>query len=96
MPRILIADDEPNIREVISFALERAGFATVTARNGNEALQQFRAGVRDVAGAQREHDIALTRNRGNGIRQRRALARPRNRAPCFLHGIRHQGRRHAR
>lgn len=48
MPRILIADDEPNIREVISFALERAGFATVTARNGNEALQQFRRGPLDL------------------------------------------------
>jgi two-component system, OmpR family, response regulator len=48
MPRILIADDEPNIREVISFALERAGFATVTARNGSEALQQFRRGPLDL------------------------------------------------
>jgi two-component system, OmpR family, response regulator len=48
MPRILIADDEPNIREVISFALERAGFATITARNGAEALQQFRRGPVDL------------------------------------------------
>jgi two-component system OmpR family response regulator len=48
MPRILIADDEPNIREVISFALERAGFATVTARNGSEALQQFRRAALDL------------------------------------------------
>lgn len=48
MPRILIADDEPNIREVISFALERAGFATVTARNGSEALQQVRRGPVDL------------------------------------------------
>jgi len=31
MPRILVADDEPNIREVISFALERAGFVRVVA-----------------------------------------------------------------
>lgn len=38
--KIPIADDEPNIREVITFALERAGFATITARNGSEALQQ--------------------------------------------------------
>lgn len=42
MPKILIADDEPNIREVIAFALERAGHATAMARNGSEALQQFR------------------------------------------------------
>jgi two-component system OmpR family response regulator len=48
MPRILIADDEPNIREVISFALERAGYATVTARNGTEALQQFRRSPVDL------------------------------------------------
>ncbi len=48
MPRILIADDEPNIREVISFALERAGFAVAMARNGSEALQQFRRGSVDL------------------------------------------------
>lgn len=48
MPRILIADDEPNIREVITFALERAGYATVTARNGSEALQQMRRGPVDL------------------------------------------------
>ena len=46
--RILIADDEPNIREVISFALERAGSTTVTARNGSEALQTFRRGAVDL------------------------------------------------
>lgn len=42
MPRILIADDEPNIRDVISFALTRAGHSVTTARNGNEVLQQAR------------------------------------------------------
>jgi two-component system OmpR family response regulator len=48
MPRILIADDEPNIREVISFALERAGFAVSVARNGAEALQVFRKAPPDL------------------------------------------------
>ncbi len=48
MARILIADDEPNIREVISFALERAGFATATARNGSEAIQQLRRAPADL------------------------------------------------
>jgi two-component system OmpR family response regulator len=48
MTRILIADDEPNIREVITFALERAGFTTITARNGSEALQQVRRGPVDL------------------------------------------------
>ncbi len=48
MPKVLIADDEPNIREVIAFALERAGFATASARNGVEALQQIRRGPVDL------------------------------------------------
>jgi two-component system OmpR family response regulator len=48
MPRILIADDEPNIREVISFALERAGYTGAVARNGAEALQVLRRGPVDL------------------------------------------------
>ncbi len=48
MAKVLIADDEPNIREVISFALERAGYTIATARNGSEALQQFRRGAPDL------------------------------------------------
>jgi two-component system OmpR family response regulator len=46
--RILIADDEPNIREVIGFALERAGMSTITARNGAETLTEFRRGKIDL------------------------------------------------
>jgi two-component system OmpR family response regulator len=46
--RILVVDDEPHIREVISFALERAGMATTTARNGSEALQALRRGGVDL------------------------------------------------
>ncbi len=42
--RILVADDEPHIREVICFALERAGMTVIPARNGSEALQAFRRG----------------------------------------------------
>lgn len=46
--RILVVDDEPNIRDVICFALERAGLATTTARNGAEAMQMFRRGGVDL------------------------------------------------
>ncbi len=41
MPTILIVDDDPHIREVIGFALEKAGFATVEAENGKQALARF-------------------------------------------------------
>jgi two-component system OmpR family response regulator len=39
--RILVADDDPHIRDVICFALEKAGMATFTARDGSEALAKF-------------------------------------------------------
>ncbi|HEY4199855.1 MAG TPA: response regulator transcription factor [Devosiaceae bacterium] len=47
--RILVVDDEPHIREVICFALERAGMSTSTARNGKEALIAFRREALDLA-----------------------------------------------
>jgi two-component system OmpR family response regulator len=38
---ILIVDDDSHIREVISFALEKAGMRTRAASNGTEALRSF-------------------------------------------------------
>lgn len=46
--RILVVDDEPHIREVICFALERAGMSTITARSGTEAMMSFRRGAVDL------------------------------------------------
>jgi len=46
--RILVVDDEPHIRDVICFALERAGMKTQTARNGTEALMSFRRSPADL------------------------------------------------
>jgi two-component system OmpR family response regulator len=46
--RILVVDDDPHIRDVISFALEKAGMATETARDGREALVSFRRRVPDM------------------------------------------------
>jgi two-component system, OmpR family, response regulator len=40
MHRILVVDDDPHIRDVICFALEKAGMTTDSARNGSEALRQ--------------------------------------------------------
>ena len=41
MPKILVVDDDPAIREVVRFALERAGFAVIEAADGKAALQGF-------------------------------------------------------
>jgi DNA-binding response OmpR family regulator len=39
MPRILIAEDEPDIRDLVAFTLRFAGYEVVTANNGEEAVQ---------------------------------------------------------
>ncbi|MDA8584806.1 response regulator transcription factor [Rhodobacteraceae bacterium] len=44
---ILVVDDDPQIREILSMALERAGFDAILARDGAEGLQQ--AKTADVA-----------------------------------------------
>jgi DNA-binding response OmpR family regulator len=36
---ILVADDDPDIRDIVSFRLRRAGYETVEASNGDEALK---------------------------------------------------------
>lgn len=46
--RVLVVDDEPHIRDVICFAVEKAGFACTTARTGTEAMMAFRRGNIDL------------------------------------------------
>jgi two-component system alkaline phosphatase synthesis response regulator PhoP len=36
--KILIADDEPDILEIIQFNLRAEGYEVITAKNGDEAL----------------------------------------------------------
>lgn len=46
--RILVVDDEPHIRDVITFALERAGMMVAVARDGSEALIAWRRTAPDL------------------------------------------------
>jgi DNA-binding response OmpR family regulator len=46
--RILVVDDEPTLRETLAEALEQDGLEVVTAADGREALERFRADSPDV------------------------------------------------
>jgi two-component system, OmpR family, response regulator len=48
MARILIVDDDPAIRDVVRFALGRAGFEVVEATDGKAALERFAASAPDL------------------------------------------------
>ncbi|MBL0145143.1 MAG: response regulator transcription factor [Chitinophagaceae bacterium] len=46
--KILIADDEPDIVEIIKFNLEMEGFEVYTAKNGNEAIEAAKTYLPDL------------------------------------------------
>jgi two-component system OmpR family response regulator len=43
MQKVLVVDDDPGIRDVVCFALQKAGYATATAADGEQALKRFAA-----------------------------------------------------
>lgn len=48
MTKILIAEDEPDIRELVAFTLRFAGYEVVAANNGEEAVQTASREVPDL------------------------------------------------
>lgn len=46
--RILVVDDDPHIRDIICFALEKAGMKALVARDGAEALGRFEREALDL------------------------------------------------
>ncbi len=48
MAKVLIVDDEPNIREVVGLYLRRDGHTVVSATDGEEALEVFRESEPDL------------------------------------------------
>jgi len=46
--RIMVVDDEENIREVLSNYLESLGYEVITASDGQDALSKFEAGAFDL------------------------------------------------
>jgi CheY-like chemotaxis protein len=48
MAKILIAEDERDIRDLITFTLQFAGYEVVSAANGNEAVEMARVEMPDL------------------------------------------------
>jgi len=46
--KILVVDDDPSIREILTIQLARLGYEVVTASDGIEAVSQFKADPPDV------------------------------------------------
>ena len=46
--RVLVVEDEPDIRDLLTFHLEREGYQVVTCRSGLDALRQATAGAPDL------------------------------------------------
>ena len=48
MPNILIADDDPILVELVKFRLEGAGYETIVASDGEEAIQAIKSNRPDL------------------------------------------------
>jgi len=48
MPKILVVDDEADVRRVLQLFLERAGYEVDTVADGTEAVTVFAAGTYDL------------------------------------------------
>jgi DNA-binding response OmpR family regulator len=48
LPRIVVADDEPDVRELIAYRLGRSGYEVVEAHDGEEALRMALAEPPDL------------------------------------------------
>jgi two-component system OmpR family response regulator len=48
IPRVLVVDDEPNIRELVQVALKFHGCTVSTASNGTDAIRQAEATTPDL------------------------------------------------
>lgn len=56
-PSVLIAEDDQALRELLTFALHRAGFSVVCCNNGQRLLDMLKKGIEDPSTAV---DIVIT------------------------------------
>ena len=61
--RILVVDDEPNVRHYLQTILEDAGFRVITASNGVEALAEIKKAPPDFISL----DLVMPRKSGRKL-----------------------------
>lgn len=82
-PGVLVADDEPEILDVIDTALRRAGFVVWLAADGQQALEVFRTNHRAIDAAL----LDVNMPRLNGPQALAAIQKLAPRIPCcFMSG----------
>ena len=74
---MLIADDEPDILEILKYNLLDQGYDVVTAKDGDEALEKARRTMPDLVIL----DIMMPRKTGVEVCRRRPFSR--TRLSCF-------------
>ena len=57
--KVLIADDEPDILEILKYNLSREGYEVVTAQNGDEALEKAIHSIKRKGFKLETHEVTL-------------------------------------
>ena len=77
---ILIVDDEPDVSDLLVYNLQKAGYKTVTARDGSAALQKALANMRELAEAgykaQADTFAVVSRRVQENIQELKTLLQP--------------------
>jgi len=60
---VLVVDDDPDARDFFITVLEDNGYATVSARDGNEAMQRLAEGIPDLVTL----DVTMPEKSGVGV-----------------------------
>jgi DNA-binding response OmpR family regulator len=79
-PTILVADDEPDVLELVGYRLSRSGFTVVEARDGEEALARALDQVPDLAVL----DVMMPKLDGYELTRRLRAADATRRVPVIL------------
>jgi DNA-binding response OmpR family regulator len=78
--RILVADDEPDVRELVVYRMKRSGYDVIEAKNGEEAFELAVANIPDLIVA----DVMMPRVDGYELTRRLRAEQTTQRIPIIL------------